>query len=148
MGEIAGAIGAVAFFGYLAVAERRKRELEHTERMKRLELGLADPTSDAQWARALVCAAIGFGVPLSAFVATLIAYLNKDHVADEIWIAPSLVSVASVIAGATLAGHLFRGGPSSAPGADALANEAAHANHQAAKPPVDADAFDVVGRRG
>ena len=155
MGEIAAAIGAVAFFGFLAIVsvaaiyqERRKRELEHTERIRRLELGLTDPVPAASWARAFVCASIGAGVPISAFVVALIAYLNKVGEHDEVWFLAMVVSVAAVIAGATLAGHLFRGSPSSSPGADALASAASLANHQAAKPPLDPDAYDVAGRRG
>jgi hypothetical protein len=145
-GEVAAAIGALSSFGFLAVAtiagtyqKRRNRELEHIERMRRLEAGLADPPAEALWPRALVCAAIGAGVPVSAFVVTLIAYLNKSDAAGEIWFVPIIVSVVSLITGGTLSSHLLGPKAGSAPtGADQVAS----------KPSVDEDAFDVVGRRG
>src|SRR4051812_37546038 len=78
-----GAVGAAcAFFGFMAVLvvagswqERKKAALAHTERMRRLELGFSDPPPDRAWPKALVCVAVGAGVPLTSFVVTLIAYL-------------------------------------------------------------------------
>jgi hypothetical protein len=145
-GEIVAAIAALSSFGFLVVAtvagtikERRKRELEHVERIKRIEAGLADLPDDRAWPRALVCAAIGAGVPVSAFVVTLIAYLNKEGVADEVWIAPVIVSVVSVIAASSLAYHLLGTKAGSAP---------AGGDEPPVKPLFDPDLVDVVGRRG
>ncbi len=110
-----GALVGVAFFTFLAVAavagiwqEREKTRIAHAETLKRLELGIPDPPVDRSWPLAFVCVAIGFGVPAVAFGATLIAYLNKNTVDHDIWIAPCIVSVVGVVMAGTLAWKLFR----------------------------------------
>jgi hypothetical protein len=136
-------------------AAQRRREIRHIERMRMLDAGLPIPARDgSDAARAAVCIAaciaIGAVVPVLSFVFTWFGYASHPDAADEMWIAPMVVSVAAVISSAVLAGYLFgRGGPS-APGADALASGAgaAQPNGQAAKPPLDPDAYDVAGRRG
>jgi hypothetical protein len=145
--ELAAGLSACALFGFLTVVsvagiwqERRKNEIAHLERMKRFEMGLPDWPADRAWPRALVCIAIGAGVPVTAFVVTLIAYLNKDVVGnDGIWVAPSVVSVLSVLSGGLLARQLL--GRTGESGRQPLS--AANG-----KPAADPDAYDVVGRRG
>jgi hypothetical protein len=152
MEALGAGLGACAFFGFLTAVslagiwqERRKTEIVHLERMKRFEMGLPDLPSDRAWPKALVCIAIGAGVPVTAFVVTLIAYLNKGMVRDDgIWAAPTFVSMFSVVSGGCLARHLLgkaseSGRPPEAAGPLPVGG---------AKPAADPDAFDVVGRRG
>jgi hypothetical protein len=146
----AAAIAAVAFFtcaGVMVVygirQEQRKRELEHDERMKRLELGLPEPALGAAWPRALVCAAIGAGVPVAAFVVTLIAFLWKPFVEPEIWVAPVVVSLVAVLTGGLLAVKLLSPTESSGLGAGP-----ARLTRGVSKPAADPDAIDVVAARG
>ena len=51
----------------------RRREWDHAERMKALEMGQAIPASS--WPRACVCIAIGAVVPAATFFAALITSL-------------------------------------------------------------------------
>lgn len=113
---------------------RRRREMEHRERMRALELGHPLPASNA-WP-ALAAIAIGAIVPGAAFVCATIASTLVRH-AEAPWACASGVGLTAVIAGAILAGRL--------PGSRAAADVDPHAN---GKPAFDPDAFDVVGRRG
>ncbi len=140
-------LGVTAFLTFLGVAtfasmrqEHRNAELKHAETLRRLELGIPEPPRDRSWPLALVCIAIGLGVPTVAFGATLIAYLNKANVQDEIWIAPGVVSIVSVALGGGLAKRLLRVSASDGN----VARDAARAPKFASDP----DAFDVAGRRG
>jgi hypothetical protein len=142
-----GAVVGVAFIAFLTIAavagiwqERRKSEIKHIETLKRLEMGLADTPADKSWPQALVCVAIGFGVPVVAFGATLIGYLNKEHVPEEIWIAPGVVSIVSVVMSSGTALKLFSTGASD--------REVTRDPASAPKLVSDPDAFDVAGRRG
>lgn len=144
--DISAGVAALSFFGFLAAAciagtwqERKKAELAHFERRRRLEMGLIDPARDHTASKALVCVAMGAGVPLAAFATTLIAYLNRSSVPDEIWIAPGIVSVVCVIVTGILAGRIF-GKPSDR---GSQASPSVLAKYES-----DPDAFDVVGRRG
>jgi hypothetical protein len=126
-------------------AERRRCDREHAERMRLLEAGL--PVTErvrSDWARASVCLGIGLGVPVVAFAFTWLGY--GDHSPDELWIAPVVVSVASVLCGAALTAYLFREGAGS--NREAGRGPAALAKGRAAKPAFDPDAYDVAGRRG
>ena len=143
MEAIGSGLAAIAFFGFLAIVERRKVELAHVERMRRLDAGLPDPPLDRAWPRALVCMAIGLGVPFAAFCATLIAYLNRKGMAEEAWIVPGVVSVVSVMVAGRLARLLLGKETTSDRHAESVASPA-----PAAKPVQDSDLFDVVGRRG
>jgi hypothetical protein len=115
----------------------RRRELEHIERMKALEMGQPVPGSQA-WP-ALAAISIGAGVPIGAFFVTWLASMT-GHASGDIWLAPIIVGLAAVISGASLGTKLFGRKPSAnAPGPAAVAN---------GKPVFDPDAFDVVSRRG
>ena len=114
---------------------RNKREWEHQERMKAMEMGLPVPGTNA-WPSA-VAIAIGAGVPLGAFLFTWLARLTAST-ADEVFIAPTIVGAIAVACGTSLGRRLIP--PSRRPG------EATAASHE--KPALDPDAYDVVGRRG
>ena len=124
----------------------RRREWEHAERIKALEMGQPLPARDAPWTRAWICIAIGAGVPLIAFVLTGIAH-ERPGTADAIFIAPAIVSVLSVISATVLGGFLFHKPLS----AKMLASDHDGSNAGpgfVGKPMADPDAIDVVGRRG
>jgi hypothetical protein len=140
-------IAALSFFGFLAIAvvagtlqEQKKAALAHDERLKRLSLGLNDPPSQNGWPLAFTAVALGLGVPLVAFVASLAAYLARSSTPDEIWLAAVVVSIPSVVVGGRLASRLVKGPAATDPIEPRIAD--------APKPSVDPDALDVVGRRG
>jgi hypothetical protein len=125
---------------------QRRHEWEHAERMRALEVGLSVPPRDAPWAKASICVAIGFGVPVVAFVCTALAF-NSFKAESELWIAPAVVSVLSVISGGVLSGVLFHAKPGSGRQSSADGSRGRIAG-PGMKPADDPDAFDVVGRRG
>lgn len=138
----------------------RKREMEHKERLKALEMGLPVPGA-APWP-ALTAILIGAGVPVAALAAALVATAigprapqDADHMTlaawssqnhstayyGTVWGGAAGVGVTAVLAGAVLAWRAMglrartdRGGYVEAP--------------YAAKPPLDPDAYDTVSRRG
>jgi hypothetical protein len=114
---------------------RSKREWEHLERMKAMEMGLPVPGTNA-WPSAAAIA-IGAGVPLGAFLFTWLARLTAQT-ADEVFIAPVLVSAPAIFGGIYLANRLLT--PARRTDDAALASRG--------KPALDPDAYDVVGRRG
>jgi hypothetical protein len=105
---------------------RRQRELEHTERMRALELGHPLPGSEptAQQSPGLL---IGLWVPISALG---IAFVAQQH---EAWVAAGMVGVAGVICGTILAMKPTPHGASPA------------ANH--GKPLVDPAAYEDLAER-
>jgi hypothetical protein len=144
-----GVVGVVLFtVVMLAVQAHRRRSWDHAERMRMLELGLALPPHDrAVWPKAWVCMAIGAGVPLVSFVFTFSAYTGRSNAADELFVAPAIVSCLSVIAASSLAAHLF----GKRAGSDAPAGEqegGVNGRLHGEKVTGDPDAFDVAGRRG
>jgi hypothetical protein len=105
------ALGALGF-GVVPMAlyvrgEQRKRELEHVERMKALELGypfLSDD-EDVRWFSPMrIAFAIGAGVPLGAFFSAALSSLAIGF-HEPIWIATGMASLGGVICGSSLAGH-------------------------------------------
>jgi hypothetical protein len=147
---VAGAAILLAIFAGVVLLihnSQIRREWEHAERMKAVEMGHALPARDASWARAWVCISIGAGVPLVAFVLTFIAH-ERPGTADEIFVAPAIVSVLSVISSAVLGGFLFHKPTSAdrelASNRDGSTGSPVLDRKQAADP----DAIDVVGRRG
>ncbi len=148
---IVAVIVAPMGFGFHHAA--RKRDYLHRERMKALEMGLPVPGDNA-WSAA-VCIAIGAVVPVGALivalVATSLARSNDRELPPEmavlvqtrssgpetaIWTGSTLVGLAGVVGGSTLALRLF-GSRQRSKHSDGFA-----------KPVVDPDAYDVVGRRG
>ncbi len=128
--------------------ERRKRELEHIERMRAIEVGRSYPGEIRNRLLALprsaipyvIAASIGALVPIAVFGCALISTLLLGFQKD-IWIAAGVVGLASVICGASLAGTVFQSSQS--------ACEADHSRSFVnSKPHVDEDAYDVVSSRG
>jgi len=115
--------------------EGKKREMRHAERMRAMEMGLPIP-GDTGWAAATAIA-IGAGVPIGSFVATLIARVMTDA-SDSIFQAPALVSIVAVACGAGLCKRLIARGRVEEP-------EVVRA---AGKPAFNPDAYDAVARRG
>lgn len=94
----------------------RRREWEHAERMKALEMGQPElgqsvATRESAWPRAAVCIMIGAVLPIVSFALT--ASLLQSGLAPELWLSPVVVSVVAVPCGCGLAAHLFRSGGSS-----------------------------------
>jgi hypothetical protein len=118
---------------------QRRREWDHLERMKALEMG--HPLSVAHpWPAALAAIAIGLGAPFGAFLFSWLA-VETAHVDSEVFIGATFVGLAGVVSGARLAGRLMLTRPAAEP--------AAHANAERnGKPVFDPDTYDVVGRRG
>jgi hypothetical protein len=113
---------------------RLDRELEHAERIKALEVGRSLPQDEPWWTPARVSVAIGVWVPVGVFFCAWMASLNIGY-EGGVWFAATAVGTAAVACGSALAyKQLTLPSPAEPQRAD--------------KPPVDADAFDVVGRRG
>jgi hypothetical protein len=113
---------------------RHVRELEHAERIRALELGRTLPQDEPWWSPPRLCAAIGAGVPVGVFFCAWMAS-TLDHHREEVWVAAALVGMTSVICGTALTAKHF-------------AYRAQTEGRYVAKPTIDADAFDVVSRRG
>lgn len=114
--------------------DRRKRELEHLERMRALELGRKLPQDEPWLSPTKIALVIGGFVPLVAFssVATATA---RTGFHEEMWLAACSVSAAAVISGSILAGISLRRDATSTRSLDD-------------KPYVEEDAYDVVSSRG
>jgi hypothetical protein len=115
----------------------RKREWEHAERMKALELGLPAPGNESWPAR--VCIAIGAGVPVGSFFFAWVASLESGH-GEPFWEAATMVGGLGVLCGTFLATRLL-------PSRSRAQDPAARSNPYA-KSALDPDVYDVVGRRG
>lgn len=79
----------------------RKREWQHRERMKAIDLGIPVPGAEAWMGRSAI--AIGAIMPIGVFAVAWLASMTTHH--DEVWLAAALVSAAGVIGGARLGGH-------------------------------------------
>ena len=110
----------------------KKREYEHLERMKALETGQPIP-GELNWAGAIVCAAVGAGVPIASFLFTFLATVNASNVPGEIWIAPVVTSFFALFSAAKLGTSIFQ------PAKPAT-------GEQVGKPVYDPDAYETVGR--
>ncbi len=119
---------------------RRRRELDHIERIKALELGIVPPSPGPGWPTAVAATAIGVLVPLGSFGVTLAA-VEELPAAEEIWSAPVAVSLAALFA----AWRIFAKGMA----ASASWQVAGDRPIPTGKPaPYDPDAYDFVGSRG
>lgn len=130
-------LGVACFAIYLGTRnERRKRELEHQERMRALELGRPLPGGGPWLTPLRTGLLIALAVPVVALaIAAKATEASGYH--PEIWQAAGMVGVAAVIGGSVIIGlSLSR----SAEGPAALASES--------KPHVEEDAYDVVSARG
>ena len=143
MNEIEGILellGIVGAFGVPALAivlyyrhQRRKRELEHIERLRAIEAGLTLPQDEPLVSTARVGAFLAIVVPIGVFIpAWLVTGLAGYH--DEIWVAVTMVALAAVICGTILVRSALRKGTRAA--------------GMVVKPYVEEDAYDVVSSRG
>ncbi len=117
---------------------RQEREFEHRERMKALEMGRTLPGDESWWSLPRIGMLIAVIVPVVSFIAAYQATTVWDDPRPA-WVAATMVGVASVICGSGLAAYHFVR-------RDRMAEQVAELH--AFKPPIDADAYDVVSRRG
>ena len=143
--DIAGLVlGYIAVLGGLSIAplaivlghrnERRKRELEHVERMTALEFGRMLPQDQPWWSPLRIAMLIGGAVPLGVFLSVGFATSAVGY-HEGMWIAATMVGIASVISGSVVVGQSLKPQQSSGP-------------FNASKPYVEEDAYDVVSARG
>ena len=111
---------------------QRRREWEHLERMKALELGR--PLPSAQVWPALATIAIGAIMPMGVFI---VAWLASPSASGSAFEGAAFVGVCGVFAGAFLGKRLFAERSTKPADLETIA-----------KPRFDPEAYDVVGRRG
>jgi hypothetical protein len=146
--------GTLELFAFLAVVgwmiigsiqavkkAQRKREMEHAERMRALEMGLVPQPRGLDWPAAAVCIAIGAGVPIGSFVVAWLASLTAD-VPKQIWLAPVFVSFAAIGSTRKLALRIIE------PKGNARTFAREKSASSVEKPVFDPETFDVVGSRG
>jgi hypothetical protein len=137
-------IGFIAVIGGLSLGttavishfrhERRKRELEHIERIRALELGRTLPQDEPWLSPTKVGAFLATIVPIGVFVpAWLTTWFARYD--ENIWIAAAMVGLAAVICGSILVASSHK--------KSARSSETA-----TAKPILEEDAYDVVSSRG
>jgi hypothetical protein len=124
--------------------ERRKREQQHAERLRALELGTPVPGTPTWWTPPRLAAAMGVFVPLGAMMMAMFATIEtrSDWFPFVIWPAAGAVGITAVIGGTVLASRLGGTEPAPTASADAFPNGAAKPRWH------DPDALDVVARRG
>lgn len=137
-------LGFIAVIGGLGISglaivlgirhDRQKREMEHLERMKAMELGRTLPQDEPWLTPAKLAALIGGVVPLGVFVSVGTATTSSGY-HEEMWLAAMTVGVAAVISGSVVAFQASRSRKTS----DSAA---------VVKPYVEEDAYDVVSSRG
>jgi hypothetical protein len=143
--ESAGLVlGFIAVVGGLLIAglaiilgirhDRQKREMEHIERMKALELGRTLPQDEPWLSPAKLAALIGGVVPLGVFVSVGTATTSSGY-HEQMWLAATCVGMVAVISGSVVAVQSSRSRKTS----DSVA---------VVKPYVEDDAYDVVSSRG
>ena len=139
---VLGVLGMVLVGGSTLVKQaHRRKEMEHSERMKALEMGLVPQPSGLDWPAAAVCIAVGAGVPLGSFLVAWLATLTADA-PDEVWFAPVFVSFAAIGATRKLAYRIID------PSSGSKKNGTMRQAPSAGKGAFDPDAYDVVGSRG
>ena len=119
----------------------RKREWQHRERMKAMEMGLPAPGAEAWSGRAAI--AIGAAMPVAVFVVGWFANMTTRN--DEVWVPVALVGGAGVLGGLRLAGRNI--GTMIRPASRPQFGHAAFARGTA-KPTFDPDAYDAIARHG
>lgn len=119
---------------------RLERQLEHAERMKALELGRMLPKDEPWWSPSRISVAFGVAVPVGVFYCAWMASKELNASPIAIWTSASVVGLAGVISGARLAYRQIEHSLGAPAASDPYLSTV--------KTPLDADAFDVVGRRG
>jgi hypothetical protein len=143
--DIAGLVlGYIAVIGGMTIAPlaiwrgariaHRKRELEHMERMRAMELGLTLPQDEPRLSPSKIGAMIAVAVPLGAFISAATATSEAGY-HEVIWLAAAMAGTAGVICGSVLVTTAIR--------------KPAHSSAPAIeKPYIEEDAYDVVSSRG
>jgi hypothetical protein len=136
-------IGGLVLMGisFAVKQARRRKEMEHAERMKSLEMGLVPQPSGLDWPAASICIAVGAGVPIGSFLVAWFATMTSD-VPGEIWLAPVFVSFAAIGSTRKLAFRIID------PKNGLKSVSRAQTTSTVDKPAFDPDAYDVVGSRG
>jgi hypothetical protein len=121
----------------------RRRELEHAERIRAMELGRTLPGDEPVLSPEKLCAGIGIVVPIGSL---LVGWLACESLGfrDEIWVLASMVALAGVIGGTILAAKHMGIRERERARAAGYHNPAQHGKGEA----YDPDTIDVVGRRG
>jgi hypothetical protein len=116
--------------------QQRKRELEHAERMRALELGRILPSDESWWSPPRVAVALGVIMPFGALLTAVIASDELGAADPVVWGVAGLVGLGGVGGGTLLAAQHF------------AAQRKPLSPGEYAKAPFDPDAYDVVGSRG
>lgn len=87
---VANVLGGTVFFGGIALCVRfdqqgktRRRELEHAERMRAIELGR--PLDDAETARMKALGAVGVATPIASLSAAVVGSLFVYGIEESAW---------------------------------------------------------------
>ena len=115
------------------------RQVEHAERMKAMELRRTLPQDEPWWTPARISVTIGAGVPVGALAAACLA-TGLVGFREEAWGISGAVGMFGVVAGSVLAAKHF----AHRARVEGRVSDVGYY----AKPGVEDDAFDVVGRRG
>jgi hypothetical protein len=122
----------------------KKREWQHKERLRAIELGMPVPGTESRLGAGSVTA-IGAGVPAASVLGAFLTTVNIPYDHDEFlpilavsWGCAFLISTGAMITSVVLGVMLTRSARASR-----AANELA-----AFKPAMDPDAYDVVSSRG
>ena len=103
---LAGIVAFVLVIGLPIIlgirSEARRREMEHLERMRAIEVGRPFADEPGWWTPARMAIGIGIGVPIGVFAIGLIA-AETSGAAPFIWPSAAAVGVAAVICGTILA---------------------------------------------
>lgn len=120
----------------------KRREWEHQERMRAMDLGLAPagPSGGTFWP-SMATIAIGAGVPIASLLFALLAQMTGRG-GDEVWGCSAGVGVTAVLCGAVLGFRLIGSGRRASGPAPSVFD------HHAKPSQFDPDAYDTVGRRG
>jgi hypothetical protein len=110
--------------------EHRKREMEHAERMRAIELGRPFPGDAGWWSPGRTAVGIGVAVPISIFGIAFVASLLTGEAAPFIWPSAGAIGLAAVICGTVLASRV----PTPRP----------QEPDPRAKPYIDPDAYDAA----
>ena len=126
----------IAPVAILAKFNHAKRQLEHAERMRALEVGRTLPQDEPWWSPPKIAVAIGAGVPLGIFAVALVASAILGYHQD-IWMAAMAPASCAIICGTVIAARYLTHRERT------LGTSGDHL----AKPAVDEEAYDFVGSR-
>ncbi|MEW4571069.1 hypothetical protein AB1L88_24635 [Tautonia sp. JC769] len=103
---LVGCVGLIVGIGVPVVlgirSDARRREMEHLERMRAIELGRPLAIESGWWTPAKMAVGIGIGVPIGVFAIGVKA-AELSGAAPFVWPSAGAVGVAAVICGTVLA---------------------------------------------